>query len=155
MPPGLPHSEFFTVIPSLVGIAYDLPGPTRECRPGDRRSTTGRRSAQENAMPAFDFHGKVLEINEEGFLAHPEEWTEELAAFLAREEESLDHLTDEHWAVIRFIRQHYEEKQSAPMVRSVCKATGLPLKRVYELFPSGPAKGACKLAGLPKPDGCV
>ena len=43
----------------------------------------------------------------------------------------------------------------APMVRSVCKETGLSLRRIYELFPSGPAKGACKLAGLPKPDGCV
>jgi tRNA 2-thiouridine synthesizing protein E len=41
------------------------------------------------------------------------------------------------------------------MIRSICKTTGLPLKRIYELFPSGPAKGACKLAGLPKPDGCV
>jgi dissimilatory sulfite reductase related protein len=106
-------------------------------------------------MPAIDFNGKQLEVNEEGFLTHPEEWSEELAVFLARVEEHLDQLTDEHWAVIRFIRQHFEEKQSAPMVRSVCKSTGLPLKRVYELFPSGPAKGACKLAGLPKPDGCV
>ena len=41
------------------------------------------------------------------------------------------------------------------MIRSICKTTGVPLKQIYELFPSGPAKGACKLAGLPKPDGCV
>ena len=106
-------------------------------------------------MPTIDFRGRRLEVNEEGFLAHPEEWNEDLAAFLALEEERVEHLTDEHWAVIRFIRQHFEEKQSAPMVRAVCKSTGLPLKRVYELFPSGPAKGACKVAGLPKPDGCV
>jgi dissimilatory sulfite reductase related protein len=106
-------------------------------------------------MPSIDFKGRQIEINEEGFLSHPEEWTEEMAAFLALREEKLESLTEEHWAVIRFIRQYFEEKQSAPMVRSVCKTTGLPLKRVYELFPSGPAKGACKLAGLPKPDGCV
>jgi tRNA 2-thiouridine synthesizing protein E len=106
-------------------------------------------------MPTIDHQGQPLELNEEGFLAHPEEWNDEVALLLARQEESLDELTPEHWSVIRFIRQHYEEKQSAPMVRSICKSTGLPLKRVYELFPSGPAKGACKLAGLPKPDGCV
>ena len=106
-------------------------------------------------MPTIDLGDRQLELNEEGFLVRPEEWTEELALLLARREEDLETLTDEHWAVIRFIRQHYEAKQSAPMVRAICRTTGLPLKRVYELFPSGPAKGACKLAGLPKPDGCV
>jgi len=106
-------------------------------------------------MPTIDFDGRQLEVNDEGFLVHPEVWNEGLARFLARREENLEALTDEHWAVIRFIRGHFEENQSAPMVRAICKRTGLPLKRVYELFPSGPAKGACKLAGLPKPDGCV
>jgi tRNA 2-thiouridine synthesizing protein E len=106
-------------------------------------------------MPTIDRNGQPLELNEEGFLTHPEEWDDEVALLLARHEESLDELTPEHWSVIRFIRQHYEEQGSAPMVRSICKSTGLALKRVYELFPSGPAKGACKLAGLPRPDGCV
>jgi tRNA 2-thiouridine synthesizing protein E len=106
-------------------------------------------------MATIDRGGRPLELNEEGFLVRPEEWDDEVALLLARAEENLDTLTDEHWAVIRFIRQHYLEKDSAPMVRAICKTTGLPLKRIYELFPSGPAKGACKLAGLPKPDGCV
>ena len=57
--------------------------------------------------------------------------------------------------MLRFIRNHYIETENAPMVRAMCKNTGVPLKRIYELFPSGPAKGACKLAGLPKPNGCV
>lgn len=106
-------------------------------------------------MPTFEFAGRTLEVNEEGFLLNPEDWTEDLACHLARAEEGLETLTEEHWSVIRFIRGHYEETRAAPMVRAVCKASGLPLKRVYELFPSGPARGACKLAGLPKPDGCV
>lgn len=106
-------------------------------------------------MPTIDVNGRPVELNEEGFLAHPEEWTEEIASALARAEEGLEALTSDHWAVIRFIRQHYLEKNLAPMVRAVCKTTGLPLMRIYDLFPSGPAKGACKLAGLPKPDGCV
>ena len=106
-------------------------------------------------MGGFDFAGRRVEVNEEGFLLHPEEWSEEMAAFIAKQEEGLDALSDQHWAVIRFIRGHYEATQSAPMVRAVCKSTGVALKLVYELFPSGPAKGACKVAGLPKPDGCV
>jgi dissimilatory sulfite reductase related protein len=106
-------------------------------------------------MPTIDVKGKTVELNEEGFLAHPEEWNEDVAAELARVEEGIELLSEAHWAVIRYIRQYYLEKNLAPMVRSVCKTTGMALMRIYELFPSGPAKGACKLAGLPKPDGCV
>jgi len=106
-------------------------------------------------MPIIDSQGRKLELNEEGFLAHPEEWTEDIARSLAKDQEDIDELTQDHWAVIRFIRGYYEEKKLAPMVRAICKTTNLPLRQIYELFPSGPAKGACKLAGLPKPDGCV
>jgi len=98
---------------------------------------------------------RKVEVNEEGFLADPGEWNEDVARFLARVEEGLEELTPEHWAVVNFIRTYYCEKGLAPMVRKICQATGSPLKRIYELFPSGPAKGACKIAGLPKPDGCV
>jgi len=106
-------------------------------------------------MSAIEFNGTQLEVNEEGFLMDPSVWTEELAVFLAQKEESLEELSEDHWLVLRFIRAHFLEHQAAPMVRSICKSTGVPLKRIYDLFPSGPAKGACKLAGLPKPDGCV
>ncbi|GLH73333.1 sulfurtransferase TusE [Geothrix limicola] len=106
-------------------------------------------------MGSLVFNGQVVALNEEGFLVEPGLWNEDLARVLAREEEGLETLDEEHWAVIRFIRAHFEEKQGAPMVRAVCKGTGLRLQRIYDLFPSGPAKGACKLAGLPKPDGCV
>lgn len=106
-------------------------------------------------MPELNCDGKTLELNEDGFLVRPEEWDDRVALALARDQEGLETLTDEHWAVVRLIRAHYLEKQLAPMVRLICKTTGLPLRRIYELFPSGPAKGACKLAGLPKPDGCV
>ena len=104
-------------------------------------------------MSGLVFNGQVVALNEEGFLEDPSLWNEDLARALA--EEGLDALGEEHWAVIRFIRAHFEEKQGAPMVRAVCKGTGLRLQQIYDLFPSGPAKGACKLAGLPKPDGCV
>ena len=106
-------------------------------------------------MPFLNYNGTQLEVNEEGFLAKPEEWNRDIALFLAKEEEGLDALNDQHWAVINYIREYYLEKKLAPMVRMICKTTGLKLKEIYELFPSGPAKGAAKLAGLPKPDGCV
>lgn len=106
-------------------------------------------------MPTLEMNGLRLEVNEEGFLMSPESWDEAAAAVLARAEEGLDALTEEHWAVIRIIRSHWLETGMAPMVRKICQTTGFPLRKIYELFPSGPAKGACKLAGLPKPDGCV
>jgi TusE/DsrC/DsvC family sulfur relay protein len=106
-------------------------------------------------MAHVEINGSTLELNDEGFLIDPTKWNADVATFLAKAEEGLDGLTDEHWSVINFIRGHYLQNNLAPMVRAICKTTGLPLKRIYELFPSGPAKGACKLAGLPKPDGCV
>jgi tRNA 2-thiouridine synthesizing protein E len=106
-------------------------------------------------MPTIESDGKKLDVNEEGFLSNPKIWNDEIAQILAKVEEGLDELNPDHWAVIHFIREHYLENNMAPMVRSICKTTGFKLKYIFELFPSGPAKGACKIAGLPKPDGCV
>jgi TusE/DsrC/DsvC family sulfur relay protein len=106
-------------------------------------------------MSSIEVAGREIELNEEGFLAHPEQWGKEVAEALAKQEEGIDALTESHWAVIDYIRGYYIEKNLAPMVRKICQNTGLQLKYIYELFPSGPAKGACKVAGLPKPDGCV
>jgi len=106
-------------------------------------------------MPQIEAKGKTLEVNEEGFLLHPEEWDKAIAEILAKEEEGIEQMTEDHWSVVNYIRDYYVEKNLAPMVRKVCKNTGFSLKYIFELFPSGPAKGACKVAGLPKPDGCV
>ncbi len=106
-------------------------------------------------MSILEVKDKKIELNQEGFLLRPEEWDEDVAKFLAKQEEGIDSLSEEHWKIIKYIRDYYLEKQLAPMVRKICQTTGFTLKHIYELFPSGPAKGACKLAGLPKPDGCV
>lgn len=116
---------------------------------------------QENAkieelrMPKIEAKGKRIEVNKEGFLVNPKMWDKEIAEILARKEEGIEALTEDHWAVIQYIRDYYQEKKLAPMVRKMCQNTGFSLKYIFELFPSGPAKGACKVAGLPKPDGCV
>ena len=104
-------------------------------------------------MALFE-HGDVsIEVDEDGFMQEPDLWTEQVGAALATTE-GVDEMTDDHWKVVNYIRDYFTEFGTAPMIRKLCKAT-FPLKRIYELFPSGPAKGACKVAGLAKPTGCV
>lgn len=105
-------------------------------------------------MPEFQVGETVLEIDEDGFIQEPDLWNEAVAAALAKTE-GVDELTEDHWKLVNYLRDYYLEFGIAPMIRKLCKATGFKLKEVYELFPSGPAKGACKVAGLPKPTGCV
>ncbi len=109
---------------------------------------------------SIEVNGQVIETDEEGYLADRSAWNEEVAKEMARLE-SCD-LNENHWEVINFLRQYYDEYQIAPAVRVLTKAIGKKLgadkgnsKYLYELFPYGPAKQACKYAGLPKPTGCV
>jgi tRNA 2-thiouridine synthesizing protein E len=95
-----------------------------------------------------------VELNDEGFFVRPEQWTEEMAPDLARRA-GIDQLTDAHWQVIRFMRAEYLTKGSGPTVRVLGKASGVSVKELYQLFPSGPAKTAAKIAGIPKPRGCI
>jgi len=105
-------------------------------------------------MPTFE-HGTVkIDVDEDGFMDNPEEWNDDIAVALATTE-GVDNLTEEHWKLVHYLRDYYLKFGIAPMIRKLCKETGFPLKKVYELFPSGPAKGACKVAGLSKPTGCV
>ena len=108
----------------------------------------------------IEVNGKILETDEEGYLANLNDWEKEVASVMA-EAEDLE-LGDDHWEIINFLREYYEEYQIAPAVRVLTKAVGKKLgkdkgnsKYLYELFPYGPAKQACKFAGLPKPTGCV
>lgn len=95
-----------------------------------------------------------LEFDGDGFLTNPDIWTEAVALEIAKAD-GIENLTEQHWAVINVIRKNYIEKGMAPMIRTICKETNLKLKDIYVLFPLGPARGACRVAGLPKPDGCV
>ena len=105
-------------------------------------------------MAFIQLDGIEVEVDEDGFIQEPDKWSEELAMAIAKTEEVED-LTEDHWKVINYLRSYYQEFGIAPMIRKLCKETGFQLKYIYELFPSGPAKGACKIAGLPKPTGCV
>lgn len=105
-------------------------------------------------MPVFQVGSFNLEIDEDGFIQEPDKWNQEVAKALAQTE-GVDELTEDHWKVVNYLRDYYLEFGIAPMIRKLCKSTGFKLKEIYDLFPSGPAKGACKVAGLPKPTGCV
>ena len=95
-----------------------------------------------------------VEFDAEGFFTHPEQWTEEMAPELARRE-GIDTLTDQHWQVVRFMRSEYLTKGTGPTVRVLGKSSGVSVKELYQLFPKGPAKVAAKIAGIPKPRGCI
>ncbi len=105
-------------------------------------------------MAQIEIEGRTFEVDGDGFLKDPELWDDEVARLFAKYD-GIEELTESHWAVVKIIRRNFEEKGMAPMVRVICKETGLKLKQIYELFPLGPARGACRVAGLPKPDGCV
>jgi TusE/DsrC/DsvC family sulfur relay protein len=98
--------------------------------------------------------GVTVEVNEEGFLTDPDLWTRDMAVELARDA-GIDELTPQHWQVIDFMRQEYYEKGTGPTVRVLGKTSGVSVKELYQLFPKGPAKMAAKIAGIPKPRGCV
>jgi len=110
-------------------------------------------------MP-IEVNGKQYETDEEGYLVNLSEWTEDVAGAIAKVENI--EMSANHWEVVNFLRDYYNEYQIAPAVRVLTKAIGKKLgadkgssQYLYELFPYGPAKQACKIAGLPKPTGCV
>ena len=105
-------------------------------------------------MPEINVNGTAFEVDEDGFLVNLSDWTEEMAVFLAKEE-GVEELSEDHWKLINYLRGYFKDYGIAPMVRKMTKESGYSLKEIYDLFPSGPAKGACKVAGLPTPTGCV
>lgn len=108
----------------------------------------------------FKFKGKAIETDHAGYLIHYHDWSEELALHIAEQEGLV--MTQPHWEVVNFVRDYYNEFQIAPAIRVLIKAIGKKLGPdkgdsiyLYKLFPHGPAVQACKIAGLPKPTGCV
>jgi tRNA 2-thiouridine synthesizing protein E len=108
----------------------------------------------------IEVNGTTYETDEEGYLVNLSEWNEDIGKAIAVGENV--EMTPGHWEVVNFLRDYYNEYQIAPAVRVLTKAIGKQLgadkgnsKYLYELFPYGPAKQACKIAGLPKPTGCV
>jgi len=111
-------------------------------------------------MGHIEFGGKQIELDDDGYIVDLNEWNKDIAVMLASQDGIT--LTDAHWEVINFLRDYYQKYQIAPMIKILVKEIGKAMgpekgntKYLYELYPGGPAKQACKYAGLPKPTGCV
>ena len=110
---------------------------------------------------AIEINGKSYETDENGYLVNLEEWNEDVALKLAEGEDIT--MDEAHWDLVKFLRNYYAEYQIAPAVKILTKAVATERNMdkkeasefLYGLFPKGPALQACKIAGLPKPTGCV
>lgn len=99
-------------------------------------------------MKTFSFKGKIYSVDSEGFLLAYDQWDENFAEGMAPEVKIPEGLTQEHWKVVRFIRERFKQTGACPLVYQTCKESGLHLKDLKRLFPTGYLRGACKLAGI-------
>jgi tRNA 2-thiouridine synthesizing protein E len=105
-------------------------------------------------MSTATYAGINVDLNDEGFFTDPTQWTREIAVELAKAD-GIDELAAQHWTVLEFMRKEYFEKGTGPTVRVLGKTSGVSVKDLYLLFPKGPAKMAARIAGIPKPKGCI
>ena len=98
--------------------------------------------------------GREVQIDDEGFMTNPEEWSEDIAEILAKQI-AIDTLTEDHWKVIRFLREDFEQEGETATLRRVSTVGGVATKQLYQLFPKKPAKKMAYVSGLPKPKGCI
>jgi TusE/DsrC/DsvC family sulfur relay protein len=106
------------------------------------------------SMATLEILGKTLELDKDGHLANPSDWSEAIAREIAIME-GIGELTDQHWAVIHFMRGVHRQEGAPPSIRRITKESGVDTKTLYQLFPNGPGKKAAKIAGLPKPNSCI
>jgi tRNA 2-thiouridine synthesizing protein E len=111
-------------------------------------------------MPIMDFQGRQIEVNKDGYVVNVDDWTKELADHIARREGI--NMTIAHWEVVNLLRDYYQRHCTAPMIKILVREMGKVMgpekgnaKYLFELYPAGPAKQACKIAGLPTPIGCI
>jgi tRNA 2-thiouridine synthesizing protein E len=105
-------------------------------------------------MPTATIADTVVSVDSEGFLEDPAIWTPDMGVEIAKAN-GIDVLTDRHWQVVNYMRTTYLDTGTAPSIRTLGKASGVPIKELYQLFPKGPAKLAAKVGGIPKPRGCI
>jgi TusE/DsrC/DsvC family sulfur relay protein len=105
-------------------------------------------------MPTASYAGTDVTVNDEGFFTDPGQWREEMAPQIAAAA-GITELTERHWQVIKFMRHEYDAKGTGPTVRVLGRTSGVTVKELYQLFPQGPAKTAARIAGIPKPRGCI
>jgi tRNA 2-thiouridine synthesizing protein E len=108
----------------------------------------------EDAMITKTYAGKPIELNDEGYLLDSKAWDEKIASAIAAEE-GIPDLSPDHWKVIYYMRKAYAQRGDGPSIRLLTKESGVDTRLLYQLFPKGPAKKAARIAGIPKPHGCI
>jgi dissimilatory sulfite reductase related protein len=98
--------------------------------------------------------GKKILFDNEGFIWHPEDWTEEIAEILGAEN-GVEKFTEAQWRIMKFLREFYFYNGRAPMNRDIKAATGMSFMEMEGLFPGGIRRGARRFAGLPNPKSCA
>jgi len=106
------------------------------------------------ALSQITIAGKTVDVDGEGYMQKPEQWDKSIAQEIA-DDVGINELTDRHWMVIEYMRKRFLDDGSAPSIRALGKESGVPIKELYQLFPKGPAKLAARIAGIPKPRGCI
>jgi TusE/DsrC/DsvC family sulfur relay protein len=97
--------------------------------------------------------GQTVDVNEEGYLTDMSQWNDQIAAAIAAEE-GIGPLNDAHMKVIHYLRDQ-QAKGAALTIRGMGKSGVVTTKELYDLFPGGPLKKSSKIAGIPKPVGCI
>jgi dissimilatory sulfite reductase related protein len=105
-------------------------------------------------MPTVEFEGQRFIVDEDGFIDDLVNWNEAWVRYV-KNAEGIGEVTEDHWHVIHVLQDYYKTHGSAPRMGVLTRSTGFRLSYIYELFPSGPGRGACRMAGLPKPTSCV
>ena len=103
----------------------------------------------------YDVSGKQVKLDEDGFMQNPEIWNDEVAGWMAKNLLDIPAMSEDHWKLVHYLRNYWETYGVCPPIKMVTKQSGMTLEHIYELFADGPAHGACKVAGAPKPTGCV
>ncbi len=103
-------------------------------------------------MPQKTYAGVTVDVNEEGYFTNPSQWTKEMAVEIAKELNIT--LTDQHFAIIEYLRKRHNSGE-ALSIRSINHSGIIDVKTFYALFPGAPLKKATKIAGIPKPAGCI
>jgi tRNA 2-thiouridine synthesizing protein E len=106
------------------------------------------------ATTTMTIAGHEVDTDHEGYLQRPEQWNKDIALEIAQDV-GIGALTERHWLVIEYMRNQFLAKGAAPSIRALGKESGVPMKELYQLFPKGPAKLAARIAGIPKPRGCI
>jgi tRNA 2-thiouridine synthesizing protein E len=106
------------------------------------------------ALSQITIAGKTVDVDGEGYMQKPEQWDRSIGEEIA-DDVGMGELTPRHWMVIEYMRKRFIEAGTAPSIRALGKESGVPIKELYQLFPKGPAKLAARIAGIPKPRGCI